>query len=187
MPEPTHDAAPTPDAALTHDAAPTHDAAGTESPATEDLRIERLVPVRREELWPWFAVSDKTAQWIGPWHYVDEAAGLIGLQLVAEEGAPASGATIKRCEAPRLLEVTTEDAAGKWHLRVTLEEAGTADSAGAGDASTRLVFEHFEVPVAMFTDITAGWNFYLDTLFAAKDGLAKPVFEDYLEAPAADA
>ncbi|WP_271982930.1 SRPBCC domain-containing protein [Pseudoclavibacter terrae] len=144
---------------------------------TQSIRIERVVAAPREDLWLWFTESDRTAQWIGPWHYTDQAAGQIGLELVAEEGTPASSATIGRCEAPRVLEVTTEDSAGVWHLQVSLEPAG------AGGASTRLTFEHFDVPVGMLTDIRAGWNFYLDTMLAAKDGLEKPVFEDYLEPP----
>lgn len=149
----------------------------SEAVDTETIRLERSVATAREELWLWFTVSEKTAQWIGPWHFTDEERGRIGLQLVAEEGAPASAATIRRCEAPSLLEVMTEDAAGSWHLRVSFEEAGAQ-----GDA-TRLVFEHFEVPVAMLSDIRAGWNYYLDLMLAAKDGLEAPAFEDYLEAP----
>lgn len=152
--------------------------APSDSVGTESIRIERTVAVPREELWLWLTESEKTAQWIGPWHYVDESAGRIGLQLVAEEGAPASGATVRRCDAPSVLEVTTEDAAGSWHLRISLEGTGSA---------TLLVFEHFDVPAAMLKDVLAGWNFYLDTMLAAKDGLAKPVFEDYLDAPPAEA
>lgn len=152
--------------------------APSDSVGTESIRIERVVAVRREELWLWLTESERTAQWIGPWHYIDEAAGRIGLQLVAEEGAPASGATVERCEAPSVLEVTTEDAAGSWHLRISLEST---------DAATLLVFEHFDVPATMLKDVSAGWNFYLDTMLAAKDGLPKPVFEDYLDTPPADA
>lgn len=156
---------------------------------TESIRIERTVAVSREELWPWLTHSDKTAQWIGPWHYIDESAGQIGLQLVAEEGAPASGTTIRRCEAPSVLEVTTEDAAGSWHLRITLEGAASTANPPADQVAdaTRLIFEHFDVPVAMLKDVLAGWNFYLDTMLAAKDGLEKPVFEDYLESPSSEA
>ncbi|PPF42215.1 hypothetical protein C5B85_16835 [Pseudoclavibacter sp. AY1F1] len=174
-------------------AAGTDTAADTAATDTESIRIERTVAVAREELWLWLTESAKTAQWIGPWHYVDESAGQIGLQLVAEEGAPASGATIRRCEAPGLLEVLTEDSAGSWHLRISLESAvaGTEPGTEAGTGTTRdstlLVFEHFDVPKAMLTDIRAGWNFYLDLMLAAKDGLEKPRFEDYLESPMPEA
>ncbi|MBF4458615.1 MULTISPECIES: SRPBCC domain-containing protein [unclassified Pseudoclavibacter] len=153
----------------------------SEAVDTETIRLERSVDTAREELWLWFTASEKTAQWIGPWHFTDKERGRIGLQLVAEEGAPASAATIWRCEPPSLLELTTEDAAGSWHLRVSLAESGVRGEA------TRLVFEHFEVPVAMISDIRAGWNYYLDLMLAAKDGLETPVFEDYLEAPAEEA
>ncbi|PPG33636.1 ATPase [Pseudoclavibacter sp. RFBG4] len=153
----------------------------SEAVGTETIRLERSVDAAREDLWLWFTASEKTAQWIGPWHFTDKERGRIGLQLVAEEGAPASAATIRRCEAPSLLEVTTEDAAGSWHLRVSLAESGVRGEA------TQLVFEHFEVPVPMLSDIRAGWNYYLDLMLAAKDGLETPVFEDYLQAPSEEA
>ncbi|WP_424465714.1 SRPBCC domain-containing protein [Pseudoclavibacter helvolus] len=156
------------------------DAGGTES-----IRIERRVACAAEELWSWLSVSEKTAQWIGPWEFLDEAKGQIGLQLVAEEGAPASGATVLRCAPPSLLELRTEDAAGTWHLRVTLTADPARDSSDGDTGSTVLVFEHFDVPTEQAKDITAGWNFYLDTLLAAMGGLDKPAFEDYLNGPPA--
>lgn len=69
--------------------------------------------------------------------------------------------------------MTMKDEAGQWRIELTLTQRG---------ATTELRFmQRLEDP-KLAGDVGPGWEYYLDRLVAAREGLPMPSFEDYYPA-----
>lgn len=119
---------------------------------------EGKVHFRREldgtanELWQWFADSEKTAQWIGPFSG-DPATGEVALTMTAEESGPPMPVTIKKCVPDEQLVVD----AGMWVPEMRVEDGAIELLHAIEDAEGA-------------ASIGPGWEFYMDRLAVAYRG-----------------
>lgn len=141
--------------------------------AGNDLILTRSFRAPIEDVWTSVTDPKSTARWFGPWEGEAGPGKVIRVQMVHEKGMPWTTATIDRCEAPRHLAITTEDAYGKWKLEVTLAQQGD---------TTELTFVHREIDRKMVGEVGPGWEYYLDNLVAARAGESLPTFEEYYPA-----
>lgn len=125
------------------------------------------------DVWTSVTASDSTARWIGRWEGDAAPGRSVRLQLLFEQGQPWSDVAIDICEPPRRLLMTMKDEAGQWRIELTLTQRG---------ATTELRFmQRLEDP-KLAGDVGPGWEYYLDRLVAAREGLPMPSFEDYYPA-----
>lgn len=129
-----------------------------------------------EDVWAAVTDPDRMARWVGTWNG-DPATGEVQFRMLFEgDEASDEKVTIHRCEAPRLLHVTTTMAAGdgtqEWRLRLELSEVGQV---------TTLRFAQNVHDGAPVHEVGPGWQYYLDRLVLAETG-ADPSginWEDY--------
>lgn len=138
------------------------------------LRGNALVVSRRfrapiEDVWKSVTDSDSTARWYGRWEGTPGAGNEIRVQMAFEDGAPWMTKTIEVCEPPRRLVLTSTS---KFVQRLELVLAPTPDGC-------ELELIHHDVNPAMVGDFGPGWEFYLDSLVASREGQPRPVFDDY--------
>ena len=95
------------------------------------------------------------------------------MQMAYEEGAPWFDVRIDACDPPRRLALTAHDDNGGWQLELLL----THDN---GRTDLRLV--HHLTSTDGTGEMGPGWEYYLDMLVAARDGLPGPSFDDYYPA-----
>jgi uncharacterized protein YndB with AHSA1/START domain len=145
---------------------PTPNGRWTPTPTGGDVVVTRTFRAPIEDVWASVTESDRTARWFGPWKGEGRPGGTIQYQMIQEEGAPWSEATIEACEAPTRLALNSPGA----HLELLLS---TVD----GGTELRLV-HHLPSPDAL-GDYGPGWEFYLDALVASRDDTPMPSFEDY--------
>lgn len=141
--------------------------------AGNDLILTRSFLAPIEDVWRSVTDPKSTARWIGPWEGEPGPGKVIRLQMVHEQGMPWTDVTIDRCEYPRHLAVTTEDAYGKWRIEITLAEHGE---------TTEVTFVHHLTDLEGVGEIVPGWEYYLDMLVAARAGEPLPKFDDYYPA-----
>ncbi|PRY68476.1 uncharacterized protein YndB with AHSA1/START domain [Glaciihabitans tibetensis] len=140
-----------------------------------DLTLVRSFRAAPGALWEWITHPQRTAKWIGPWRGEAGTGRSIELQLTGEEGAPWTTVRIEDCEPPHLLAVSTVDDAGSMELQVRLTER---------NGETELTFVHHLTDPAAAESMGPGWEYYLDALVAAHNGLPAPNFSDYYPAQA---
>lgn len=141
--------------------------------AGNDLILTRSFRAPIEDVWTSVTDPESTARWFGPWEGEPGPGKVIRVQMVYEKGKPWTTATIDRCEPPRHLAITTNDAYGKWKLEVTLEQQGD---------TTVLTFVHRDIDRSMAGEVGPGWEYYLDNLVAARANEPLPTFEEYYPA-----
>jgi uncharacterized protein YndB with AHSA1/START domain len=154
---------------MTHD--PTGDVVRT--PAGLDLVLTRRFAAPAEDVWASVVEPDRTARWLGPWRGEGAPGKTVQLRLSFEEGAPWTDVAIEACEPPRRLAVATLDEAGAWRMELTLAEAGGV---------TELRFVQHRDDAAGIGEIGPGWEWYLDRLVAARDGVDALAFDAYYPA-----
>jgi uncharacterized protein YndB with AHSA1/START domain len=138
-----------------------------------ELTLVRTFRASIEDVWTSVTASDSTARWIGSWEGDAAPGNTVRLKMLFEEGESWTNVRIDTCEAPRHLIVTTKDDYGEWRLEFTLTQHGE---------ETELRFVHHLSDRKLAGGAGPGWEYYLDMLVAAREGTARPVFEDYYPA-----
>lgn len=135
-----------------------------------ELILTRTFRAPIEDVWASLTKSEKTELWFCRWEGDAGPGKTVRLQLVHEKGQPWANAVVEECEAPRRLVVTMKDDSGDWRIALTLMQT---------DDTTELRFvQHLSDP-KLAGDAGPGWEYYLDMLVAAREGKARPLFEDY--------
>ena len=138
-----------------------------------DLVLTRTFRAPIADVWASLTDPARTARWFGPWQGDAAPGRTIKVQMVHEEGRPWMDMTIDACEPPRRLAISAGDEPDRWHLDMVL-----AESAGV----TELRFTQHLTVTEGVGEIGPGWEYYLDTLVAARDGRPAPDFDDYYPA-----
>ena len=137
-----------------------------------DLVLTRTFRAPLDDVWASLTDPQRTARWFGPWQGDAAPGNTIKVQMVQEEGKPWTDLTIDACEPPRRLAVSGTGEDG-WHLDMVLTES---------DGVTELRFTQSLTGAEGVGEVGPGWEFYLDTLVASRDGGPAPDFNDYYPA-----
>ena len=135
-----------------------------------DLVLYRTFRAPIEDVWASVTESDRTARWFGPWEGDAGQGNTIKVQMSQEEQAPWFDMRIDVCDPPRRLAVSAVDESANMRLELLL-------SFTEGLTELRLV--HHLDNTETVVDYGPGWEYYLDMLVAARDGLPTPSFTDY--------
>jgi uncharacterized protein YndB with AHSA1/START domain len=138
-----------------------------------DLILTRTFRAPIEDVWDSVTKSENTARWFGRWEGEAGPGRVVRLQLAFENGQPWNDVLIEECEAPRRLVIAMKDEHGEWRLELTLMQ---------GRDTTELRFVQRLSDPSLAGDVGPGWEYYLDMLVAAREGAARPSFEDYYPA-----
>ncbi|GAA2408155.1 hypothetical protein GCM10010420_40440 [Streptomyces glaucosporus] len=138
-----------------------------------DLVLTRTFPAPAEDVWADIAEPDRTARWFGPWEGDAAPGRTVRVRMAAEDRAPWSDLRIEACQPPRRLAVSMTDESGTWRVELLLSGAG---------GSTELRLVHHLGTAEGIGEIGPGWEYYLDRLVAARDGLPEPDFAAYFPA-----
>jgi uncharacterized protein YndB with AHSA1/START domain len=138
-----------------------------------DLVVSRTFRASIEDVWASVTESERTARWFGPWEGDAGPGRTIKMQMAYEEQAPWFDVLIEVCDPPRRLAVSTAEESGVMRVELLLSHAD-------GQTELRLV-HHLDTPDGA-GEMGPGWEYYLDMLVAARDGLPAPSFGDYLPA-----
>ncbi len=136
-----------------------------------DLHLVRTFRAPIEDVWKSLTDSESTARWFGPWRWADKAGpgNDIVYTMIQEEGAPESTATVRACEAPRHLAISSDGPYGVSY-EITLAE---------NDGTTTMTFVHHLTDRSMVGDFGPGWEFYLDLLVDSRTGRPLRKFDEY--------
>ncbi|WP_436533652.1 SRPBCC family protein [Actinoplanes sp. HUAS TT8] len=135
-----------------------------------DLVLTRTFRAGIDDVWASLTEPERTARWFGPWEGDAGPGRTIKVQMVQEEGKPWFDMTVDACEPPARLAVSAGEDDGRWFLEMVLIE-----SAGV----TELTFTQHLTSTDGIGEVGPGWEFYLDALVAARDGIPMPSFDDY--------
>jgi uncharacterized protein YndB with AHSA1/START domain len=138
-----------------------------------DLILARTFRASIDDVWASVTEPDRTARWFGPWEGDAAPGNMIKVQMVHEEQAPWFDARIDACDPPRRLALSTTDEAGNWRIELLLSHV---------DGQTELRLVHHLDTADGLGETGPGWEYYLDMLVAARDGLPTPGFDDYYPA-----
>ena len=139
----------------------------------DDLVLTRTFRAPIADVWASLTDPERTARWFGPWRGDAAPGRTIQVQMVQEEGKPWMDMTIHTCEPPHRLALSAAGEDGGWQMDVELVE-----SAGM----TELRFTHHLTGKFGVGEVGPGWEWYLDTLVASRDGQPAPDFNDYYPA-----
>jgi uncharacterized protein YndB with AHSA1/START domain len=157
--------------------------------STPTGRIERreaqhvLVQTRQlrapiEDVWAAVTEPDRLARWIGRWDG-DPTSGTVQFRMLFEGDHPGETMTIRVCEPPHRLHVTSQVGDDVWQLDLDLTHA---------EGVTTLTLTQPGVTAEQASGVGPGWDYYLDRLVDAETGLdpAQRDFErDYYPATSA--
>jgi uncharacterized protein YndB with AHSA1/START domain len=132
------------------------------------LVLTRQLRAPIEDVWAAVTEPDRLARWIGTWEG-DPTSGSVHFRMLFEGDHPGDTMTIRVCEPPRRLHVTSRVGNEKWLLDLDLEHA---------DGLTTLTFVQRDVTVEQASDVGPGWDYYLDRLVDAETG-ADPAQRDF--------
>ncbi|KUL23709.1 SRPBCC family protein [Actinoplanes awajinensis] len=135
-----------------------------------DLVLTRTFRAPIEDVWASVTESDRTARWFGPWEGDAAPGRTIKMQMAFEDQQPWFDVRVDACDPPRRLSLSTSEESGGWRLELVLSEAG---------GRTELRFVHHLTTTEGVGEMGPGWEYYLDMLVAARDGLPAPTFDDY--------
>ena len=121
-----------------------------------------------EDVWAAITESDRLARWIGSWEG-DPESGSVQFVMLFEEGHEGEKMTIRVCEPPHRLHVTSEVGDEVWLLDVDLTHA---------DGVTTLTLAQPGVTAEQASGVGPGWDYYLDRLVDAETG-ADPALRDF--------
>jgi uncharacterized protein YndB with AHSA1/START domain len=124
-----------------------------------------------EDVWAAVTEPDRLARWIGTWEG-DPASGSVQFRMLFEGDHPGETMTIRVCEPPHRLHMTSQFGDQVWLLELDLSHA---------DGVTTLTFAQPGVTAEQVGDVGPGWDYYLDRLVAAETGgdVAAVDFTDY--------
>ncbi len=141
--------------------------------AGADLVVSRTFRAPIEDVWASVTESDRTARWFGAWEGDAAPGRMIKMQMAYEEQAPWFDVRIDACDPPRRLALSMTEESGDRRIELLLSHA---------DGRTELRLVHHLDTTDGAGEMGAGWEYYLDMLVAARDGLPAPSFDDYYPA-----
>lgn len=121
-----------------------------------------------EDVWAAVTEPDRLARWIGTWEG-DPTSGSVQFRMLFEGDHPGDTMTIRRCEPPHRLHVSSQVGDEVWLLDLDLTHA---------DGVTTLTFTQLGVSAEQASAVGPGWDFYLDRLVDAETG-ADPMQRDF--------
>jgi len=132
------------------------------------LVVSRTFRAPIEDVWASVTEPDRTARWFGTWKGDAAPGRMIKVQMGFEDEAPWLDKRIDVCDPPQRLALSDESGGMRIELLLShtrgltelqlLHHLDTTDEAGA---------------------YGPGWEYYLDSLVAARDDLPTPMFDDY--------
>jgi uncharacterized protein YndB with AHSA1/START domain len=121
-----------------------------------------------EDVWAAVTESDRLARWIGSWDG-DPESGSVQFRMLFEGDHPGETMTIRVCEPPHRLHVTSQAGDEVWLLDVDLtHEHGV----------TTLTLSQPGVTQEQAAGVGPGWEYYLDRMVDAETG-ADPGQRDF--------
>jgi uncharacterized protein YndB with AHSA1/START domain len=132
-----------------------------------------LVQTRRlraplEDVWAAVTEPDRLARWIGTWQG-DPTSGSVQFRMLFEGDHPAETMTIRLCEPPRRLHLTSQVGDEVWLLDLDLSHV---------DGVTTVTLTQPGVTAEQASSVGPGWDYYLDRLVDAETG-ADPALRDF--------
>ena len=121
-----------------------------------------------EDVWAAVTEPDRLARWIGTWEG-DPTSGRVHFRMLFEGEHPGETMTIRVCEPPRRLHVTSHVGDEMWLLDLDLVHA---------DGVTTFTLTQPGVTVEQASGVGPGWDYYLDRLVDAETG-ADPAQRDF--------
>lgn len=128
-----------------------------------------------EDVWAAVTEPERLARWIGSWTG-DPASGAVMFRMLFEgDDHEAETMTIRVCEPPHRLHLTSQAGEDTWLLELDLTHA---------DGVTTLTFSQPGVRPDQLGEVGPGWDYYLDRLVDAETGQdpARRVWDDYYPA-----
>lgn len=140
------------------------------------LQFDRLFRAPIEDVW--YSLTNPTAlrSWIGTYTGSPSTGGVRFRMTAESEDAPWQNVSILLCEAPHRFHLDVDTQPEAWRLHCHLREAG---------GMTTLSFAQRVDDKLDVGEIGPGWDYYLDRMIAARQGLAMPEWSDYFPAFAA--
>jgi uncharacterized protein YndB with AHSA1/START domain len=114
-----------------------------------------------EDVWAAVTEPQRLARWIGSWEGEPES-GSVRFSMLFEGDAPAETMTIRVCEPPHRLHVTSQVGDQAWLLELELTNA---------DGVTTLTFRQPGVTAEQAGGVGPGWDYYLDRLLDVEAGV----------------
>ncbi len=134
------------------------------------LFVTRTFHAPIDDVWAALTEPERLARWLGTWRG-DPTTGAVEFRMGFEgEEASFEEMTIRECEPPHTLKVTSHVGPYVWQLDVQLSEA---------EGVTTLAFSQPDVDHDDSLSIGPGWEYYLDRLVADLSGGAMPDTADF--------
>ena len=126
-----------------------------------------------EDVWAAITEPDRLARWIGTWTG-DPASGSVTWRMLFEGDDPGDEMTIRVCEPPRRLHVTSRVGDELWRYDLDLTHV---------DGVTTLTFVQPGIAPGLVGEVGPGWDYYLDRLVDAETGVDPSLrsWDDYAE------
>jgi uncharacterized protein YndB with AHSA1/START domain len=122
-----------------------------------------------EDVWAAVTEPDRLARWIGSWEGDPESGSVLFRMLFEGEDHAGETMTIRVCELPRRLHLTSHAGDDVWLLELDLSHE---------DGVTTLTFCQPGVTAEQVGGVGPGWDYYLDRLVDAETG-ADPAQRDF--------
>lgn len=132
------------------------------------LVLTRQLRAPIEDVWAAVTEPDRLARWIGSWEG-DPESGSVQFVMLFEEGHEGETMTIRVCDPPHRLHVTSQAGDEVWLLDVDLTHS---------DGVTTLTLSQPGVTAEQAAGVGPGWDYYLDRLVDAETG-ADPALRDF--------
>jgi uncharacterized protein YndB with AHSA1/START domain len=129
---------------------------------------QRTFRARIEDVWAAVTEPERLARWIGTWEG-DPTSGSVTWRMLFEGDDPGDAMTIRICEPPHRLHVTSQVGVEQWQFDLDL----TYD-----DGVTTLRFSQPGIDPEQVGAIAPGWDYYLDRLVDAETGV-DPSLRDF--------
>jgi len=130
-----------------------------------------------EDVWAAVTEPERLARWIGSWTGDPESGAVMFRMLFEGDEHEAETMTIRVCEPPHRLHLTSQAGEDTWLLELDLTHQ---------DGVTTLTFSQPGVTAEQVGGVGPGWDYYLDRLVDVETG-ADPAlrdFDDYYPATA---
>ena len=129
-------------------------------PAGHRLVLQRTFAAPIDDVWAAITEPARLERWVGTFTG-DPATGVVSFRMTAEgDDVEAGEMTIRACEPPSALRVTT---GGAWGFSLDLDLVEV-------DGVTTLTFTQPGIDPAQAPSVGPGWEYYLDRLVAAETG-----------------
>jgi len=124
------------------------------------LVLTRTFRAPVEDVWAAITEPDRLARWIGTWTG-DPASGTVTWRMLFEGDDPGDEMTIRVCEPPHRLHVTSRVGEELWRYDLDLTHA---------DGVTTLTFAQPGIAPGLVGDVGPGWDYYLDRMVDVETG-----------------